>query len=419
MKVYIKTYGCSFNFSDSEIMAGLIEKSRDHEVVDSIKKADVVIVNSCTVKEKAENKLWRDLKTIKKPVVVAGCVPQAEVNKNKFRDFAAIGTYQIDKVVDVIDGVSRGEKPQYLRKKNLIRVNMPKQRQNPVVQIIQINEGCLGNCDFCKTKFARGHLRSYPIKDIVNDARKAVNDGIKELWLTSQDTACYGYDINTNIVALLKEIIKIPKDFKIRLGMGNPDFLNDYLDELIKVFYSEKIYKFLHIPIQSGSDSVIKAMKRNYTEKDFLKIIEGFKKAHPKITIATDIIVGYPDETDEDFKKSIDLVKKIRFDVLNISRFWYRPHTLAAKKKKLPTLKVKNRGIEMTKTFKDTAAEENKKWQGWKGDILITEKGLGDTWIGRNFAYRPVIVKGNLSLGDIISAKVTKTTHIDLRGEQI
>ena len=288
-----------------------------------------------------------------------------------------------------------------------------------MIEIVPINEGCLGKCDYCKTKFARGHLRSYPIKDIVNHVRNAVNTGAKEIWLTSQDTACYGYDIDTNIVNLLRELIKIPKDFRIRLGMGNPDFLPDYLGELIEVYKSEKIYKFIHIPIQSGSDKVIKAMKRNYTIESFVNIVEKFKKHFPKITIATDIIVGYPDETDEDFEKTLELIKQMRFDVLNISRFWYRPDTLAAKKKKLPTLKVKNRGIRITKVFHDTAREENKKWLDWTGNILIQEKGINNTWIGRNYAYRPVIVKGNFKISDTVKVQITKTTDIDLRGKII
>lgn len=417
MKVFIKTYGCSFNFSDSEIMAGLISESNRHELVNSISKADIVIVNSCTVKEKAENKLWRDIREIKKPVIVAGCVPQAEVDKTKFEKLIVVGTYEITRIVNVLDAVAKGEKPQFFGKKDIIRVNLPKTRQNPLIDIVPINEGCLGKCDYCKTKFARGHLKSYSINDIVNHVRNAVNTGAKEIWLTSQDTACYGYDINTNIVELLKELIKIPKDFKIRLGMGNPDFLPDYLDKLIEVFKSEKIFKFIHIPVQSGSNHVLKCMKRNYTIEQFETIVKKFKNVHPMIAIASDIIVGYPDETDNDFKESVNLINRVRPDVLNISRFWYRPDTLAAKKKKLPTLTVKNRGIEMTKVFHKTARGENKKWLNWQGEVIIEEKGINNSWIGRNFAYRPVILEGNFKLGDVVNVKITKTTDIDLRGK--
>ncbi|MBT3720565.1 tRNA (N(6)-L-threonylcarbamoyladenosine(37)-C(2))-methylthiotransferase [archaeon] len=416
MKIFIKTYGCSFNSSDSEIMAGLINESKEHSIVNSIDEADLIIVNSCTVKEKAENKLWRDIREINKPIIVAGCVPQAEQDKTKFKEMPVVGTYNVDKIVEVIDNYSKGDVVQLFNKKELVRVNIPKKRINPIVEIVPINEGCLGKCDYCKTKFARGYLKSYPIKDIVKHIRDSLNNGAKEIWLTSQDTACFGYDINTNIVNLLKEILRINREFKIRLGMGNPDFLPDYLDELIEVFKDPRIYKFLHIPIQSGSNNVLKAMKRNYTVESFKKIILEFKKVHPMVTIASDIIVGYPNETNSDFEKTIELLNKIKPDVLNISRFWYRPGTLAMKKKKLPTLTVKNRGIKITKVFHKLALEVNKKWLKWEGDVLITEKGIKNTWIGRNYAYRPVILKGDFKLGNLINVKITKTTNIDLRG---
>ena len=150
------------------------------------------------------------------------------------------------------------------------------------------------------------------------------------MWLTSQDTACYGYDIDTNIVNLLKKILKMQRDFRIRLGMGNPDYFPDYLDELIEVFKDRRMYKFLHIPVQAGSDNVLKAMKRNYSISTFKNIIRKFRSNIPDITLSTDIICGYPDETDEDFEETIKLIKEIRPDVLNISRFWPRPGTIAA-----------------------------------------------------------------------------------------
>ena len=417
MEVFIKTYGCSFNFNDSEIMAGLIEKSKDYELVNTIEEADVVIVNSCTVKEKAENKLWRDLREIKKPIIIAGCVPEADKHNEKLKEYSVIGTYNVDKVIEVLDDLKKGKKTQLLGRKNIIRVNLPKTRQNEIVEIVPINEGCLGKCDYCKTIFARGHLKSYPIEDIVKHVRNSVNTGAKQIWLTSQDTACYGYDINTNIVKLLEEILKIPKEFKIRLGMGNPDFLPDYLDELIRVFKDPRIFKFLHIPVQSGSNNVLKNMKRNYTADNFAEIVEKFREKYPKITIATDIIVGHPNETDEDFEKTLELMHKVRPDVINVSRFWSRPNTIASKKKPLPTKTIKIRGQIMTKTYHNIAREMNKRWKGWQGKILIDEHGKYDGFVGRNYAYKPVIVKGDLKIGQEIEVLIKDTTVHDLRGE--
>lgn len=413
-KVFIKTYGCSFNHADSENMAGLLGKS-GYKLVDSEKEADLVIINSCTVKNNAETKFWRDVNNIKKPKILAGCVPQAEKDKSKFLGYSVIGTNQITNVVDVADETLAGNTVQLLKKDHNPRLNIPKIRKNRIVEILPINEGCLGSCNFCMTKFARGHLHSYDPDEIVKQARDALNDGIKEIWLTSQDTACYGYDIKTNIVELLKKLLSMDREFKIRLGMGNPDYMPDYLDELIEVFKDTRMFSFLHIPVQAGSDAVLKAMKREYNIATFIAITEKFRKVHPDITIATDIIVGYPGETGEDFKKTIDLVNLVRPDVINISRFWPRPGTVAANKKPVPSKTVKERSISLSNLFYKISAENNNKWIGWEGKILIDEIGKNNSFVGRNYAYKPVIVKGDLSLGDEIKVKVKDASVHDLR----
>ena len=191
-KIFIKTYGCSFNQADSENMAGLLNKSGRYELVGSAKEADVVIINSCAVKNNAETKFWRDIRNVKKAKILAGCVPQASQDKSKFKGYSVIGTNQITNVVEVADECIAGNTVQLLKKETHHRLNIPKVRKNPVIEILPINEGCLGSCNFCVTKFARGHLHSYPPEDIVRQARDALSDGVKEFWLTSQDTACYG-----------------------------------------------------------------------------------------------------------------------------------------------------------------------------------------------------------------------------------
>lgn len=418
-KVFIKTYGCSFNFSDSENMAGLLKKSGRYKLVNSEDEADIVIINSCTVKNSAETKFWRDVKNVKKTKILAGCVPQAEKDKSKFQGYSVIGTNQINNVVHVLDETMAGNIVQLLKKNSNPRLNIPKVRRNDVIEIVPINEGCLGSCNFCITKFARGHLLSYDPNEIVRHVRNALNDNVKEIWLTSQDTACYGYDINTNIVNLLKKILEMKRDFKIRLGMGNPDFLPDYLDDLIEVYKDPRMFKFLHIPVQSGSNNVLKVMKRNYNVKTFVNIVKKIREIHPNITLSTDIICGYPGETDDEFQETIDLIKKIRPDVLNISRFWPRPGTIAAKTKQLPSHIIKQRSVELTKLFHIISTENNKRWLNWQGKIIIDEIGKNNSLVGRNYAYKPIIVKENLNLGDETEVKIVKTTKHDLRAEII
>ncbi|NTV23125.1 MAG: tRNA (N(6)-L-threonylcarbamoyladenosine(37)-C(2))-methylthiotransferase [Nanoarchaeota archaeon] len=414
MKVFIKTYGCSFNQSDSEIMTGALGK-KGHEIVSSIKDADLVLINSCTVKNSAESKFWKDVRSIQKPKVLAGCVPEADTDKSRYKDYSVISTKCLGMAAEVAEKTLAGEVVHATSKTALTRTNMPRQRKNPMVDIVPINEGCLGSCSFCKTKFARGHLHSYPLKDIVQHVRDALNSRAEEIWLTSQDTACYGYDIGTNLIELLKEILKLKRDFKIRLGMGNPDFLPDYAGQLAELFRDPRMFKFLHIPLQSGSDNVLKAMKRNYNASRFEELVSLFRKYIPEMTFATDIIIGFPGETEEDFAKTLEVLEKTKPDVINLSKYWARPGTVSAKLKLLPTETVKARSLEIKSLFADISKENNRKWLGWTGEVLIDEVGTKNTFVGRNLSYKPIVMKGDFTLGQKLKVKIVDTTVFDLR----
>ncbi|MBT3464982.1 tRNA (N(6)-L-threonylcarbamoyladenosine(37)-C(2))-methylthiotransferase, partial [archaeon] len=271
------------------------------------------------------------------------------------------------------------------------------------------------------TKFARGHLRSYKIEAIVKHIRNALNEGVKELWLTSQDTACYGYDIDTNLPNLLNEILKIKRDFKIRVGMGNPDFIPDFIDELIECFKDERIYRFLHIPIQAGSDNVLKKMRREYTIESFRNIVNKFKQEIPDFTLATDMICGYPEETDEDFEESLKIMNEFRPDVINISKFWSRPGTIAATMLQLPSETIKERSDLMVKLHHKISEENNKKWIGWSGKVLVDDikKEKSGTVITRNNSYKMIIIKGDYKIGDELNVEVVDSTVHYLIGKVV
>ena len=187
------------------------------------------------------------------------------------------------------------------------------------------------------------------------------------------------------------------------------------LNKLIKAYKSDKIFKFLHIPVQSGNNEVLKAMNRYYRIEDFKKIIKAFRKTFPRITISTDIICGFPGETEKQFNDSLKLIKETKPSVLNISRFWSRPGTKAEKLKQIPGWIIKERSRALTKLFHEIALEQNRKWINWKGAVLIDEKGKNNTWVGRNLSYKPVIIKGNHKLGDIVKVKIKNVTKDDLR----
>ncbi|MBW2995677.1 tRNA (N(6)-L-threonylcarbamoyladenosine(37)-C(2))-methylthiotransferase [Candidatus Woesearchaeota archaeon] len=420
VKIFIKTYGCALNQSDSELMAGLLKQAR-FEIINDPDDAFIIIINTCTVKGPSETKFYKYLKELKrkykyKKIIITGCIPQTSTNKLK--GYALLGTSQITNIVQLVEEVLNENPIRMLAKEQLPRINLPKIRKNPVIEIIPICEGCLGApCSYCLVKKARGQLRSYPKEDLINQARKAiVKDRIPEIWITAQDTGCYGKDINSSLPELLEEIIKIPGEFKIRLGMLNPNHVYEFLDDLIEIYKSEKMFKFLHIPVQSGNNDILKAMKRKYTPEQFKEIIKRFKAAIPNITIATDIIVGFPGETEEQYQDSLDLIKEITPDVLNRSRFWPRPKTAAAKlENRVPGPEIKRRSSLISSIFTNISRMRNERWQDWVGIVLVDEIGKDNTKVARNFAYKPVVIPGKYQLGDKLKVRINKTTNFDLR----
>lgn len=418
-KIYFKTYGCAVNQSDSELMAGLLKKA-EFEITKDIEDADVVIINTCTVKGPSETRFFKFLKETgekypNKKIIIAGCI--AQTDPEKLSGYSLIGTSQIINIVEIVEETINDNVVELLAKDNLQRLRMPKIRRNPVIEIIPICEGCLGEpCAYCKVKSARGELRSYPKEDIVSEARRAIIKGIPEIWLTAQDTGCYGKDISSSLPLLLKDIINIPGDFKIRLGMLNPNHAIGFVDELIEVFKSDKIFKFLHLPVQSGNNDILKKMRRKYTVEQFKEIITKFKQAIPEITVATDIIVGFPGEDEKQFQDSLDLIKEIKPVILNISKFWARPKTEAADMKdQVSGDVIKKRSTLLTDIFYNIARMENERWLDWQGDVLIDDKGKDNSYIGRNFAYKPVILTGEHKLGDTVNIRIRKVTSFDLR----
>ena len=325
MKIYIETYGCAANQYDSD----LIREKYSGEFVDNAKEADLIIVNTCGVKSSTENKILARLERLKgKKVIIAGCLPKMIRAKLKrmFPDFELMDSVKLEPKI----------------------LNFVKE-----VQPIVVSRGCLGACTYCATKNARGNLHSYPIKNVVERVKDAVKKGAKKILLTSEDMSCYGKDIGVNLADLLKEIVKIPGDFEVRVGMMNPTFALEFLDDLVKVFKNEKIIKFLHIPVQSGNDVVLKRMNRAYAVEDFEKIVDYFRNEIPEIIISTDIICGFPGETEKQFEDSLNLIKKVEPEVLNISKFYPRPGTPAKNMKQLSTRTIKERSIRMSKLFKE------------------------------------------------------------------
>ncbi len=417
VKISFITQGCSANYADTEIMAGLLQ-AEGYEIVEAVDDADLVVLNSCTVKGPTENAFWKKLDSLgDKKVIVAGCLPQADPDNAGLFGYSLIGTYNIDKIVDVVGGTLKGKREVVLDRDNKNRLNLPKKRKNNLIEIVPVSHGCLGSCSFCKTKFARGNLYSYSVGDIVRHVSSAVKDGVKEIWLTSQDMGAYGKDIGSDLISLVKAVAGVQGNFKIRIGMANPDFIKEMLPGLIEMYKSDKVFKFLHCPVQAGSDRILKLMNRNYVGDDYCNIIKKLKTAVPDLTVSTDIICGFPGETESEFEDTLNLVKETKPDVMNISRFWPRSGTPAAKMEQVDGHEIKRRTRAITELFHLISAVNNKGWLGWSGSVLIDEVGKGGTFIGRNHAYKQVVVKGDISIGDKVIVKIVDTTVFDLRGE--
>ncbi len=413
IKVYIETYGCTLNQADSEIIAGILLK-HGHKIVSSIEDADVIIVNTCTVKLPTEDKIVSRLEKLSRVfdsrrIIVAGCLPQAErfIVENRFPDMSMMGPYAIHKVHEIVEKVLKGKKVVYLPEDNrIVKACMPKVRRNPIVEIVPISAGCIGNCAYCIVKFARGKLFSYPPEKIFEQARKAVEEGVKELWLTSQDTGIYGWDRGYTLPQLVKKLTRIPGDFFMRIGMMTPNSAMKILDDLLDAYRSRKVFKFIHLPLQSGNDRVLSLMNRRYTVEDFVKLIERIREKFPRMNIMTDIIVGFPTETFEEFMDTVKLMKELKLDSINVSRYWPRPGTEASKLKRHSWGETKRRSRIMTKIGMEISLERNLSWKGWVGNVIVDEFGKPGTWMGRNYAYKQFVIPSNEYLfGSVVKVR--------------
>ena len=417
-KIWVEAYGCSASFADSEMISGLVVNG-GHTLAQSSSDADLNLIVTCSVKDATANKMVNRIKKLKtKPLVVAGCLPKAEQSTvERFGSNASLlGPNSLGRTLDVINSTLKGKKMIALEDSDLTKVGLPKVRLNAAVGIVEIAGGCMSECTFCQTKLSKGDLHSYRIGDIVRQVKHDTDEGCREIWLTSTDNGCYGFDIGTDLPGLINAVCEVDRDFMIRIGMMNPMYMIRIRNGLLTSFENDKVFKFLHIPVQSGSNKVLKDMKRGHTAEVFTNSSEKFRKKFEKFTISTDIIVGFPSESEGDFEQTVGLIKETRPDVINLSRYSARPGTKAAKMNQIDVAEVKKRSKIVFELAKRIAYERNKEWIGWRGDVLFDEMTEG-VIKGRNFAYKPVIIEENVELGQKVRVKVTKATQHGLYGE--
>ena len=417
-KIFVEAYGCSASFADSEMISGLIVND-GHTLATSPSESDLNLIVTCSVKDTTANKMMYRIKSLKtKPLIVAGCLAKAEQNNvEKFVENASLlGPNSLGKTLDVINSTLMGKKQIALEDSDLSKVGLPKVRLNSAVGIVEIASGCMSECTFCQTKLSKGDLSSYRLGDIVRQVQTEIREGCKEVWLTSTDNGCYGFDIGTDLPTLVNAVSEIPKDFMIRVGMMNPMYMSRIKQNLIESYDNEKVFKFLHIPVQSGSDKVLNDMKRGHTSETFREIVKKTKERFENFTISTDIIVGFPSETEEDFQKTIALLDETKPDVVNLSKYSARPGTDAAELKQIDAAEIKRRSKVIFNQINKISLKSNEKWIGWKGKVLFdenTEEGIK----GRNYAYKPISIDEKVNIGQSHIVEITKATRKRLIGK--
>ncbi|MHC1610806.1 MAG: tRNA (N(6)-L-threonylcarbamoyladenosine(37)-C(2))-methylthiotransferase [Candidatus Methanospirareceae archaeon] len=395
-KICIETFGCTANLGDTMKLRGILRREGHAIVAEG--EAEVVIVNTCTVTKRTELNVIKRLKELKeegKEVVVAGCMAAA----------------QPDLVRSILGNEVRMVRPQDYREEE--------GEFDGIISVIPIAMGCVGNCSYCIVKRARGDLRSYKPEKIRDSVKSAVEKGAKEIRITSQDCSAYGWEdaSGLKLPELLEMITSVEGDFRIRVGMMNPFTMIHILDDLLDAFNSEKIFKFFHVPVQSGSDKVLRDMNRNYKVADFVEIVKSIRQRFKDSTICTDFIVGFPTETEEDFFYSLSLLHELKPEKVNITRFSPRPGTEASKLKDLLEREKKRRSRIFSSSYHKIALAKNEELNRKKLPVLITERGERGGVIGRDPAYRLVVLKKDLPLGTVHRVKITEAKSTYLVGE--
>jgi MiaB-like tRNA modifying enzyme len=431
---YIETYGCTSNKADSYIISNVLRKANYIET--TLENAQFIIINTCAVKEQTENKIKARLESLHSQyqeksevhLIVAGCLPHIapnyiEVIKKIVPSFSAI--IDLNNILDLpelFQEIKLGKKHLIIKSDKSIDKSKYNIDHLPgkITGIIPISEGCLGSCTYCCVKNARGKLICYDSKSIVKNVEYQLKQGIKQIYLTSQDCSTYQYN-GTNLADLVSQIATLDYKFFLRIGMINPIFLVENIEQLISIFKHPKIYQFLHIPIQSGSNKILQKMQRHYLISDIIDKIELLRIHFKNLTISTDIICGFPGETEYDFYRTINFIKWLKPEILNISKFTPRPGTKAKQMKQLDSKLIKERSIRLSNIFRNSLKHINDAWKNWTGKVLLLHKGSEPFQaFGRNFAYKNIFIdQYHVEFGKFIKVKIEKVDGFNLFGSQL
>jgi len=424
-RYYLETYGCALAVYESHLMDHVLQ-NRGHKRVESPDSADVIIVNTCAVRLDTEQKIAERLRDIRskyprKKLVVAGCL--AKARPGLIRRIAPGASLLAPQAAHLVYKPVEGERPVALLRVERNTSYYPPAPMAGRVATVMIQEGCRNKCSYCITKVSRGDPRSYPIRAVVEQVLNAVKRGAVEVRLTGTDTAAYGVDLpgRPSLADLLRAILdKVPGEYRIRVGMMTPEEAMRIADDLLDAYRDSRVYKFFHVPVQSGSDRVLRLMGRRYTVEEFRLLHRRIKSAYPDSLFATDIIVGHPGEGEEDFDETYRLVEELRFERVHLAQYSLRPHTRAASMRQVPDRIKKTRSKALTRLIEKIGGEIYGSYVGRTMTALVVgEAYRGGSALARLDNYFPVVLPGwsPESLGKKVRVRITGASFFDLRGE--
>jgi tRNA-2-methylthio-N6-dimethylallyladenosine synthase len=390
-KYYIITYGCQSNFSDSERLASILDKK--YSRASNKKDADLIIINCCSIRQSAVDRVYGQIKETSAKVIVTGCV--LEHDRKKISSLAQFLTLS-----------------QFLEKDQDFFETKPL-RESSFSALIPIMNGCDNFCTYCAVPYTRGREKSRTIKEIVNETTKAIKQGYKEIWLLGQNVNSY----QPCFSSLLKSVADIPGDFWLRFTSSHPKDFDQKTIQTMKE--SAKVCQYLNLPVQSGDDQILKKMNRPYTVSQYKECVYQLKKAIPEVFLSTDVIVGFPGETEKQFQNTIKLFKELRFNMAYISRYSVRPGTQASLLKDNVSLSQKKKREEkLNNVLKKISLEENKKLVKKKVQVLIDKKRKEFVW-GKTKNYHTVKLEGDSDLiGKFIDVEITEALPWGLKGKR-
>lgn len=406
MRFWVESYGCTMNRGEGR---GLAEDmaSLGYEEAASADEADIVVLNTCTVVETTEKHMLSRMSQLRmsgKRVIVTGCMAKAQPQRVRIRlpDSPVIAPEDYDTFRDTVLDRFGPAGP---------AVILPQGCE----AVLPIAQGCLGNCSYCITKLARGDLRTYDHDALLRRFDSFLAGGASEILVTAQDTAAFGHDNGDSLPALLRDMLSREGDFRLRIGMADPASVIRVREGLADLMDDPRLYRFLHIPVQSGSEAVLRAMRRKYTVGRFMELVDDLRADVPGISIATDLICGFPGETDGDHGMSVELIRELRADTVNITRFSSRPGTDAALMPQVSGGVSSARSAELTRVKNETELDVNTGLVGKTFRCLATEVGKEGT-ILRNGFYRPIVVRTEVPLGTFVDARVDEARSTYLLG---